>query len=47
MNTNACSENICALCEKTYKHLLAHIKNEYAWSADEITQFKDTRKPLF
>ena len=45
MNTD--SENMCPVCEKTYKHLLAHLKNKHVWSAEEIAQFKETRKPLF
>lgn len=30
----------CPICEKEYKHLLAHLKNKHRWSDEQIAQFK-------
>ena len=37
------SQNICPVCNKSYKHLIAHLKNKHNWEVEDIFNFRKSK----
>ena len=37
------SHHVCPVCNKSYKHLIAHLKNKHNWEVEDIFNFQNTK----
>ena len=38
------SYHVCPVCNKSYKHLIAHLKNKHNWEVEDIFNFQKTNE---